>query len=104
MGTALRTRKGVEKMERYKGAESFVEVLNTYGVEYIFFNPGIDTVPIQVTVSAFRESGKPAPGLVLCLDESVAMAAAHVTTWSQDDLRWYWFTENWVPCRWEGNA
>ena len=63
-------------MERYAGAEAFVEVLNARGVEYIFFNPGIDTVPVQVTVTRFKEMGKPAPGLILCLDESVAMAAA----------------------------
>ena len=64
-------------MEEYKGAEAFMEVLNASGVEKIFFNPGIDTVPVQVTVSRFMEQGKPTPGLVLCLDESVAMHAAH---------------------------
>ncbi|MCR4392863.1 MAG: thiamine pyrophosphate-binding protein [Dehalococcoidales bacterium] len=64
-------------MEIYKGAEAFVDVLNSFGVEYIFFNPGIDTVPLQVTVSRLRNEGKKAPGLVLCLDESVAMAAAY---------------------------
>jgi len=63
-------------METYAGAEAFVEVLNARGVEYIFFNPGIDTVPVQVTVSRFKEMGKTAPGLILCLDESVAMSAA----------------------------
>lgn len=64
-------------METYKGAETFIDVLNAYGVEYIFFNPGIDTVPVQVTVSRLKKNGKKAPGLVLCLDESVAMAAAY---------------------------
>ncbi len=64
-------------MERYVQAEACVDVLNSYGVEYIFFNPGLDTVPLQVAVSRFRETGKKAPGLVLCLDEAVAMAAAH---------------------------
>ena len=64
-------------MERYPGAEAFVEVLNANGVEYIFFNPGADTVPIQVAVAKLRASGKRAPGLILCLDESVAMTAAH---------------------------
>ena len=64
-------------MEEYKGAEAFIEVLNANGVEKIFFNPGIDTVPVQVTVSRFMEQGKPTPDLVLCLDESVAMHAAH---------------------------
>jgi acetolactate synthase I/II/III large subunit len=65
------------QMERYPGAEAFVEEMNTRGVQYIFFNPGFDTVPIQVTVTRLKDEGKPAPGLVLCLDESVAMAAAY---------------------------
>jgi len=30
-------------MEQYVQAEACVEVMNSYGVEYIFFNPGIDT-------------------------------------------------------------
>jgi acetolactate synthase I/II/III large subunit len=64
-------------MEQYVQAEACVEVLNSFGVEYIFFNPGIDTVPLQVAVSRFKAVGKKAPGLVLCLDEAVAMAAAH---------------------------
>ena len=64
-------------MEEYKGAEAFIETLNTFGVETIFFNPGIDTVPVQITISRFMEQGKPTPQLVLCLDESVALTAAH---------------------------
>ena len=64
-------------MEQYEGAEAFVEVLNAHGVENIFFNPGSATVPIQVTISKFRAAGKRAPKLVLCLDESLAMTAAH---------------------------
>src|SRR5512138_176723 len=64
-------------METYPGAEAFVDVLNSFGVQYIFFNPGIDTVPVQVTVSRMVTEGKKAPGLLLCLDESVAMAAAY---------------------------
>jgi acetolactate synthase I/II/III large subunit len=64
-------------MEKYVNAEALVEVLNSHGVEHIFFNPGIDTVPIQVAVYRFKEQGKKSPGLILCLDESVAMTAAH---------------------------
>ena len=64
-------------MEQYEGAEAFVEVLNAHGVENIFFNPGSATVPIQVTISKFRAAGKRTPRLVLCLDESLAMTAAH---------------------------
>jgi acetolactate synthase I/II/III large subunit len=64
-------------MEHYAGAEDFIRVLNQRGVENIFFNPGIDTVPVQVTLSRLKAAGKKAPALILCLDESVAMAAAH---------------------------
>ncbi len=64
-------------MEQYVQAEACIEVMNACGVEYIFFNPGIDTVPFQVAVSRLKGMGKKAPALVLCLDESVAMAAAH---------------------------
>ncbi|MFC1949381.1 thiamine pyrophosphate-binding protein [Chloroflexota bacterium] len=64
-------------MEQYQGAEAFIEILNANGVETIFFNPGIDTVPVQVAITRLRESGKRAPRLILCLDESVAMSAAH---------------------------
>jgi len=64
-------------MEKYEGAEAFVEVLKANGVECIFFNPGSDTIPIQVAILKYRASGKRAPKLILCLDESVAMAAAH---------------------------
>lgn len=64
-------------MEKYEGAEAFVEVLNAHGVENIFFNPGSATVPIQVTISKYRAAGKRAPRLILCLDESLTMTAAH---------------------------
>jgi acetolactate synthase I/II/III large subunit len=64
-------------MDNYPGAEAFIEVLNERGVENIFFNPGIDTVPVQVTVSRLKAAKKKVPTLILCLDESVAMAAAH---------------------------
>src|SRR5512143_2134627 len=65
------------RMENYAGAESFVQVLNRWEVENIFFNPGIDTVPLQFTLARMKSAGKKAPALVLCLDESVAMAAAY---------------------------
>jgi len=64
-------------MEKYEGSEAFVEVLNAKGVECIFFNPGIDTVPVQAAMIKMRGLGKPTPKLVMCLDESVAMTAAH---------------------------
>ena len=64
-------------MEKYPVAEAFVETLNANGVENIFFNPGVDTVPVQVAVAKLNDRGEPAPRLVVCLDESVAMSAAH---------------------------
>jgi len=64
-------------MERYPQAEAFIRLLNEQGVDYIFFNPGLDTAPIQATAAQFRDRGEKAPQLVLCLDEAVAMAAAH---------------------------
>lgn len=60
-----------------EGAEAFIELLSANAVEYIFLNPGTDTFPIQEALSKFRALGKRAPKVILCLDESVAMAAAH---------------------------
>ncbi len=64
-------------MEQYAGVEAFIEVLNANGVEHIFFNPGGEMGPILATIAKYRVSGKPAPRLILCLDESVALTAAH---------------------------
>ncbi|MFC2056638.1 thiamine pyrophosphate-requiring protein [Chloroflexota bacterium] len=60
-----------------EGAEAFVELLNANDVEYIFLNPGTDTVPIQEALSKFKALGKQVPEVILSLHESVAMAAAH---------------------------
>ena len=59
------------------GAEAFLELLVACGVDYIFLNPGTDTCSIQEAVCKFKTLGKPTPEVVLCLHESVAMAAAH---------------------------
>jgi len=64
-------------MEKYQRAEAFIEALNANGVECIFFNPGSVIAPIQVAFLKYKAAGKRTPKLVLCLDESVAMAAAH---------------------------
>ena len=64
-------------MEQYQGAEAFLEVLNSNGIERVFFNPGGDLAPIQAAVLRYRVLGKKAPRLVLCLHESVALSAAH---------------------------
>jgi acetolactate synthase I/II/III large subunit len=59
------------------GAEAFIELLNANGVDYIFLNPGTDTNSIQQAISKFKNMGKRTPEAILCLHESVAMAAAH---------------------------
>jgi acetolactate synthase-1/2/3 large subunit len=64
-------------MKKYKRAEAFVEMLNANGVECVFFNPGSTIAPIQAAFLKYKAAGKRTPKLVLCLDESVAMAAAH---------------------------
>ena len=64
-------------MDQYDGTEAFVDVLNANGVEHIFLNPGGEMGPLLATISKFRMQGMPAPRLILCLDESVALTAAH---------------------------
>ena len=64
-------------MGKYRMAEAFVEMLNANGVECVFFNPGSTVAPIQAAFLKYKAAGRRAPKLVLCLDESVAMAAAH---------------------------
>jgi len=64
-------------MTEYGTIKTIIDVLNANGVEFLFFNPGIDNVPLLETVSQYRASGKKAPRSILCLDEFVAMNAAH---------------------------
>src|SRR4030042_1459240 len=64
-------------MEEYGAVNNIINACNAYGVEFLFFNPGIDNVPLLETVSRFRASGRKAPRGILCLDEFVAMTAAH---------------------------
>lgn len=60
-----------------RGAEAFVELLNNNGVEFLFLNSGTDTFPIQEAIAKFADIGRPVPKVVLCPDESTALAAAH---------------------------
>ncbi len=64
-------------MERYGNIEACIEVMNAYGAEFVFFNPGIDNVPLLETLAEYRASGRKSPRGVLCLDEFVTMTAAH---------------------------
>jgi len=59
------------------GAEAFIELLNANGVDYLFLNPGTDTFPVHEAILKFKALGKRAPDIILCLDESMALAAAH---------------------------
>jgi acetolactate synthase-1/2/3 large subunit len=64
-------------MEEFGAIKTIIDVFNSSGVEFLFFNPGIDNVPLLETVSAYRASGRKTPRSILCLDEFVAMTAAH---------------------------
>jgi len=64
-------------MEEYSTIKALIDVMNANGVEFVFFNPGIDNVPVLETISAYRAQGKKSPRGILCLDEFVAMTAAH---------------------------
>jgi amino acid adenylation domain-containing protein len=59
------------------GADAFVELLNAHQVDCVFVNPGTDTAPILESIAKFQAQGRRTPRLVLCLHESLAMAAAH---------------------------
>lgn len=64
-------------MEAYQGSDVFIEVLNANGVEHVFFNPGIDNAHMVEAISKYRASDRQTPAGILCLDEFVAMTAAH---------------------------
>jgi acetolactate synthase-1/2/3 large subunit len=58
-------------------SDAFVEQLNAGAIDCIFINPGSDLAPIQETMAKFGAQGRQTPRLILCLHESVALAAAH---------------------------
>lgn len=58
-------------------ADAFLERLVDHGVDYVFINPGSDIAPIQEAIVKFGAQSRRAPQLVLCVHESVALAAAH---------------------------
>jgi acetolactate synthase-1/2/3 large subunit len=64
-------------VEAYTTIQALIEVMNDNGVEFVFFNPGIDNVPVLETLAAYQAQGKKSPRSILCLDEFVAMTAAH---------------------------
>ncbi|MGD1119150.1 MAG: thiamine pyrophosphate-dependent enzyme [Dehalococcoidales bacterium] len=64
-------------VEAYGNIKTLVDIMNRNGVDFVFFNPGIDNVPVLETLAACRAKGEKAPRSILCLDEFVAMTAAH---------------------------
>ena len=63
----------------YKSGEAFIDVLNAHGVEKVFLNPGFEFIDILTNIALARTdgSGRMAPQLVLCPDESVTASAAY---------------------------
>ena len=60
-----------------EGAEAFVELLMAHGVSHIFLNPGTDTAPVDEAVVKARALGRPAPKMVVCPYEGIAVNAAY---------------------------
>jgi acetolactate synthase-1/2/3 large subunit len=58
-------------------ADLLLERLVAHGVRRVFINPGSSIAPVQESLARFAHEGRPAPEFVLCLHESVALAAAH---------------------------
>nr|WP_231102167.1 thiamine pyrophosphate-binding protein [Mycobacterium avium] len=59
-----------------EAAADLIALLADEGVADFFINPGTDSAPIQEALAAARAAGTPSPRAVLCVDESVALAAA----------------------------
>ena len=59
------------------GAEAFVEMLNSNGVDYLFLNSGTDTFPILEAIQRMMDEERTVPKVILCIDETTAMFAAH---------------------------
>ena len=64
-------------MAKYKSGEAVIDLLNAHGVDKVFLNPGFEFIDTLGCVASARVDGKKSPQLVLCLDESVAAAAAY---------------------------
>ena len=60
-----------------QGSDVYLESLNANGVKYVFINSGTDTFPIQESIAKYQSQGRHVPEVILCLDEEVAMSAAH---------------------------
>ncbi|BBX66183.1 benzoylformate decarboxylase [Mycobacterium saskatchewanense] len=63
-------------VEGPEAAADLIALLADEGVSHLFINPGTDSAPLQEALAAARAAGTPAPRAVLCIHESVALAAA----------------------------
>ncbi|MBV8789056.1 MAG: thiamine pyrophosphate-requiring protein, partial [Mycobacterium sp.] len=59
-----------------EAAAELIALLADEGVAHFFINPGTDSAPIQEALAAARAAGTPSPRAVLCVHESIALAAA----------------------------
>lgn len=59
------------------GADLLVRSLIDQGIDTVYINPGTDTAPFAHAIESATAAGHPAPRLVLCPHETVALAAAH---------------------------
>lgn len=61
----------------YTASTAFLEALNEAGVDYIFANLGSDHPGLIEALAEARQTGRPAPALITCPNEFVALTAAH---------------------------
>lgn len=59
-----------------EAAADLIALLADEGVSHFFINPGTDSAPLQEALAAARAAGSPSSRAVLCLHESIALAAA----------------------------
>jgi len=58
------------------GSSAFLDALHDAGVQYVFANLGSDHTGLVESLAAAKATGKPAPSLVTCPTEMVALSAA----------------------------
>jgi acetolactate synthase-1/2/3 large subunit len=65
------------KRESHSGGAAFIDALNEQGVRYIFANLGSDHPGIVEALARAQALGEPAPRLLTCPSEMVALSIAH---------------------------
>jgi acetolactate synthase I/II/III large subunit len=61
----------------YTAGTALIEALREGGVSFIFANLGSDHPAIVESLAEARATGRPAPRLITCPNEMVALSAAH---------------------------